>query len=77
MSKFYNSFNLLTDEIHSLFNNKDVEVYFKPYLLFYADDTVIFKETVQDLQKALVVMQRHFNNCYLKVNTPQKEIADI
>ena len=28
MSKFYNGSNLLTEGIHSLFNNQDVEVYF-------------------------------------------------
>ena len=37
MSKCYDGLNLLTDEVHSLFNNQDVEVYFKLYLPFYAE----------------------------------------
>ena len=49
---------LLTDEIHLLFDNQDCEVYFKLYLLLYADDTVIFAETAHDLQKALP--SKHF-----------------
>jgi transcriptional antiterminator Rof (Rho-off) len=39
-----------------LFDNDDIEVYFKLYLLLYADDTVIFAETAAELQSALNAM---------------------
>ena len=32
MSKYYDGLDLLTDEIHLLFDNQDCEVYFKLYL---------------------------------------------
>ena len=49
ISKCYKGLNLLTDEVHSLFDNQDTDVYFKHYLLLYADDSVIFAETTHDL----------------------------
>ena len=67
MSKYYDGLNLLTDETHLLLDNQDCEVYFKLYLLLYADDTVIFVETAHDPQKALKAMQRYCNMWNLKV----------
>ena len=57
MSKCYDGLSLLTDEFHSLFKNQDIEVYFKLFLFLYADDTVTFAETAQDLQKTFDAMQ--------------------
>ena len=42
MSKCYDGLKLLTDEVHSVFDNQDVEVYFKLYLFLCAEDIVIF-----------------------------------
>ena len=39
-----------------LLSNNDIEVYFKLYILFYADDTVIFAESDAELQLALNAM---------------------
>ena len=75
MSKYYDGLNLLTDEIHLLFDNQDCEVYFKLYLLLYADGTVIFAETAHDLQKALNAMQRYCDMWNLKINASKTKIV--
>ena len=36
-----------------LLSNNDIEVYFKLYILLFADDTVIFAESEGELQLAL------------------------
>ena len=43
----------LFEDICSVMNNDDIEVFFKLYLLQYADDTVIFAESPDELQVAL------------------------
>ena len=43
----------ITEAIHLLCDSDDIEVYFKLYLLLYADDTVILAETQEQLQAAL------------------------
>ena len=75
MSKYYDGLNLLTGEIHLLFDNQDCKVYFKLYLLLYADDTVIFAETAHDLQKALNAMQRYCDMWHLKINASKTKIV--
>ena len=41
---------------HILLSNDEIEVYFKLYILLYADDTVIFAESAEELQAALNAM---------------------
>ena len=53
MSHAFNGLNGVCNISHLLFDNDDIEVYFKLYLLLYADDTVIFAETAARLQSAL------------------------
>ena len=43
----------ITEAIHLLCDNEDIEVYFKLYLLLYADDTVILADSKEQLQAAL------------------------
>ena len=43
----------ITEAIHLLCDNDDVEVYLKVYLLFYANDTVILADSQEQLQAAL------------------------
>ena len=54
VSKRCEGLNLLTDEIHSVFDNEDIEIHFKLYLLLYADDTVIFQRQLLDYKKLLM-----------------------
>jgi hypothetical protein len=48
------------------FDNEDIEVYFKLYLLLYADDTVIFAETAAEFQSALNAMYLYCETWKLK-----------
>lgn len=47
MSHAYNGLIVVCDMFHLLFDNDDIEVYFKLYLLLYADDTVTFSSSLQ------------------------------
>lgn len=52
-----------------LCDNDAVEVYFKLYLLLYADDTVILAETQEQLQTALNSMYLYCQTWKLEVNS--------
>ena len=56
-------------------NNDDIEVFFKLYLLLYADDTVIFAETPEELQIALGTMLLYCNTWQLQVNTSKTKVV--
>ena len=43
----------VTNAVHLLFDIEDAETYFKLYLLLYANDTLIFAESRDQLQAAL------------------------
>ena len=45
-------------------NNDDTEVFLKLYLLLYADDTVIFAESPDELQVALDRMKKKKKNLF-------------
>ena len=51
MSHAYSGLNDISNMSHLLFDNNDIEVYFKLYLLLYADDTVtvVFAEIAAGL----------------------------
>ena len=53
MSHGFDGLPDITEAIHLLCGNDDVEIYFKLYLLLYADDTVILAESREQLQAAL------------------------
>ena len=57
MSNSYNGLATLSEDVASILNTEDIEVFFKLYILLYADDTVIFAESPEDLQTALDTMQ--------------------
>ena len=52
----------ITEALHLLCDNDDVEIYFKLYLSLYADDTVILAESQEQLQAAV-------NSMYLYCQT--------
>ena len=52
----------ITGATHLLCDNDDIEVYFKLYLLLYADDTVILVESKEQLQAALNSMYLYLSN---------------
>ena len=49
LSHAYDGLTDICNISHLLFDDDDIEVYFKLYLLLYADDTVIFAETAAQL----------------------------
>ena len=56
-------------------SNNDIEVYFKLYILLYADDTVIFAESEAELQLALNAMFLYCKSWDLNVNPAKAKIT--
>ena len=54
---------------------ENINVYLKLFLLLYADDTVIFAESHEELQQALEVFQEYCNLWKLKVNVSKTKIV--
>ena len=75
MSNTYSGLATLSQDIGSILNNDDIEVFFKLYLLLYADDTVIFAETPEELQIALDTMLLYCNTWRLQVNTSKTKLV--
>ena len=75
MSNTYSGLATLSQDIGSILNNDDIEVFFKLYLLLYADDTVIFAETPEELQIALDTMLLYCNTWQLQVNTSKTKVV--
>ena len=68
MSHGFDGLHDITEAKHLLGDNDDVEVYFKLYLLSYADDTVILGESQEQLQAALNSMYLYCQTWKLEVN---------
>ena len=49
----YNGMKQISDLSQQTFQNDDLIIYFKIYVLLYADDTVVFAESHAELQAAL------------------------
>ena len=77
ISKEYSCLTTLTSSINTLLSDDTIDVYFKLYLLLYADDTVIFAESPEQLQLALYAMFRNCNIWKLSVNTSKTKIVII
>ena len=75
ISKEYSGLTTLTSSINTLLSDDAIDVYFKLYLLLYADDTVIFAESPEQLQLALDAMLRYCNLWKLSVNTSKTKIV--
>lgn len=54
-----------------------LHVYLKPYILLYADDTVLFSENKKELQFALISMQVYYcdNNKLIAINEKTKNCS--
>ncbi len=75
MSHAYNGLNDVCNMSHLLFDDDDIEVYFKLYLLLYADDTVVFAESAPELQSALNAMYLYCETWNLTVNTAKTNVV--
>ena len=58
-----------------LLSNDEIEVYFKLYILLYADDTVILAESAVELQSALNAMFLYCKSWDLEVNPAKTKIT--
>ena len=75
MSNSYNGLTTLSEDVASILNTEDIEVFFKLYILLYADDTVIFAESHEELQTSLDTMQLYCDTWKLQVNTSKTKIV--
>ena len=75
ISHAYNGLNDVSDMAHILLSNDEIEVYFKLYILLYADDTVIFAESAEELQAALNAMFLYCKSWDLEVNPTKTKIT--
>ena len=66
-----------TNAAHLVFDNDDVEVYIKLYLLLYADDTVILAESKEQLQAALNSMYLYCQTWKLEVNPSKTKVVIV
>jgi hypothetical protein len=56
---------------------ENLNVYMKLFLLLYADDTVIFAESQQELQRILKLFEHYCNIWKLKINVSKTKIVVI
>ena len=75
VSHAYDGLNNLKDTTKIMLSNKDVEVYFKLYILLYADDTIIFAESYKALQAALNALFLYCKSWDLEVNQAKTKIT--
>ena len=75
MSHGFDGLPDITEAIHLLCDNDDIEVYFKLYLLLYADDMVILAESQEQLQTALNSMYLYCQTWKLEVNPAKTKVV--
>ena len=75
LSKKFNGLDYLSDVSKELLSDDDVEVFFKLYILLYADDTIILAESPSDLQKALNGMYIYCSDWNLSVNASKTKVV--
>ena len=55
--------------------DQELLVFCKLYILLYADDTVIFAESQEDLQQSINLMKRYCSMWKLKINVSKTKIT--
>ena len=75
ISHAYNGLNDVSEMSKILLSNDEVEVLFKLYILLYADDTVIFAESKEELQSALNAMYLYCKSWDLEANPTKTKIT--
>ena len=74
MSQYCNGLETLSQTFKMHLSDDTVEVFLKLFLLLYADDTVIFAETKQELQTALDAMKTYCDMWKLQVNSAKTKV---
>ena len=75
ISHAYNGLNNISEMSKILLSNDEIEVLFKLYVLLYADDTVIFAESKEELQSALNAMYLYCKSWDLEVNPTKTKVT--
>ena len=75
ISRAYNGLNDISEMSKILLSNDEIEVLFKLYVLLYADDTVIFAESKEELQSALNAMYLYSKSWDLEVNPTKTKVT--
>ena len=75
LSSKYNGLPLVSENVRNTLSNDDVDVYFKLFLLLYADDTVILAESSEELQFAMNAMSDYCKMWNLQVNPLKTKIV--
>ena len=65
----------VSDISHQYFDDDEIAVYFKLFLLLYADDSVIFAESVTEMQSCLDAICTYCNIWSLTVNTNKTKVV--
>ena len=75
ISHAYNGLNDISEMSKILLSNDEIEVIFKLYVLLYADDTVIFAESKEELQSALNAMYLYCKSWDLEVKPTKTKVT--
>ena len=75
VSKSYRGLNDLSNDFSNLLSDDDVEVFFRLFVLLYADDTIVLAETPEELQKALDAVFLYCQTWKLNVNIGKTKIV--
>ena len=75
LSHSYNGLTDICNISHLVFDDSEIEVFFKLYLLLYADDTVILAESAAELQSSLNAMYLYCQSWNLKVNADKTKVV--
>ena len=74
IARGYDGLTDIINTAHLVFDNDYAEVYFKLYLLLYADDTVVLAESKEQLQAALNSMYFYCHTWKLEVNPSKTKL---
>ena len=74
ISRNYKDLDSLSVECSNNLSDEDVEVYFRLYVLLYADDTIVLAESKEELQDALTAVHNYCTQWKLTVNTSKAKV---
>jgi hypothetical protein len=66
---------LMSEQIQNVLSDDDIEVYFKLYVLLYADDIILLAESATDLQVMLDTMEKYCTTWKLDINVGKTKIV--
>ena len=70
----FNGLNYIHDLVYDNLQTEDTVMYFKLYILLYADDTIILAESKHELQAAMNALSHYCKLWKLEVNTSKSKV---